>query len=199
MTSRLLVLLCLSAASCNSVDVDDVRRHRQSWVDAGIHDYAFVAREGCFCLNRDPDGVRIEVRNDAAVSAIGVSSGVPLADQAQTINDIFDHAIRRAGRDPFQFDVTYDGSLGFIRTLRIDGDLDIADDEYAVDITCFSKDVDDGCPIVTLPEEACTAANGTPSNVAVPDPWETCGSRAAVPIGQITGTDRVCCPGPGAR
>jgi hypothetical protein len=195
MTSRLLALLFLSGLGCSSVDVDDIERHQQSWREAGIHDYAFVSHLVCFCTPTDRDGIRTEVRNDIAVAALGVSTGLPFPDQAQTIDDIFEQALDSARSDPYEFEIAYNSTHGFVRTLQVDDARNTADDEFSIDVTCFSKDVDDGCPVVALSEAACAAAGGTPRKVAEPDPWQTCDSTDQDPLGRISDSDLICCPG----
>jgi hypothetical protein len=192
-TSRLAFLISVAAIGCGGVDVDDIRQHQQSWREADIQDYAFVTHVGCFCDLTDFDGIRHEVRNGHVVSAVGVATGLPFSEEARTIDDIFEEAISSAREDPDVFRIRYDETHDFIRALEVDSDSDAEDDGFTIEVRCFSTDVDNGCPVTTLSEAECAEADGTPREVAEPDPWLTCEPAYPGPIGRISSSDRVCC------
>jgi hypothetical protein len=192
-TPRLAFLIFLAAIGCGGVDVDDVRRRQQSWREAEIQDYVFVAHVGCFCPLTDVDGIRHEVRDGHVVASVGVATGLPFSEEARTMDDIFDQAIGSAREDPDVFRITYDETRHFIRTLEVDPDSSAEDDGFNIEVRCFSTDVDGGCPFTTLSETQCADEGGTPRDVVDSDPLLTCESEYPGAIGRISNSDRVCC------
>jgi hypothetical protein len=193
MTSRLALLISMTALGCGGVDVEDVLRHQRRWREADIQDYVFVSHVGCFCDLMDVGGIRHEVRNGVMVAAVGVATGLPFDEEAWTIDDIFAEAIGSAREDPDEFRITYDDTHDFIRTLEVDPDSNAEDDGFRIEVRCFATDVDGGCAVTTLSEAECAAAGGTPRDVAEPDPWQTCESQYPGPTGRISESERVCC------
>lgn len=190
MVLRLAFLCSLAAAGCGGVDVEDIQRRQSSWREAEVRDYVFVSYRGCFCDLADRDGIRHEVRDGVVVSSVGVSTGLPFEEEAQTLDDVFDRAISSAREDPDEFSIAYDQEYGFIRRFHVDPDDGTEDDGFLLEVRCFSTDLEAGCPVTTLSEAEC-AEVGEAREVARPDPWQTC--EYPGPIGRVSGTDRVCC------
>jgi hypothetical protein len=189
-----LLALALTACSGGDIDIDDIRDHQKSWRAESITDYVTITHPGCRCALTDLHGVRTVVKNGVVVDAVGASSGFPLELAALTLDDAFDEAISRANRDPDKFEIYYDDTLHFVQAFDVDPDKNKADDESIFFVSCFSTDLDAGCPVKTVSASECAELRGEIRAIVAEDPWNTCANQFFPgAIGRIDGEDSVCC------
>jgi hypothetical protein len=189
-------LFALPLLACaNSVDVEDIRDHRRQWEAHSIDSYVIVQRKSCFCGASDLVGVRMVIRDGVVEKMEGVSSGLPFAESADahTLDSIFDQAISSAKDDPDEFTISYDPTHQFISEFSTDPSSNVADDELGFRVSCFSTDLEGGCPVTTLSAAECAEAKGEPRVIVRENVWSTCPlSDFRSPMGRIE-EDTVCC------
>lgn len=108
------------------------------WRDAGVDDYAFTVRLGCFCPPQVTgpfdvkvvDGVVVEVRTEDGRQ---VAAGDLMAPT--TIEGVFERATRALGGD--KVDLELDPAWGFPVRISADPIADAIDDEWGLEVTNF--------------------------------------------------------------
>ena len=132
--SLLAVASCsITTATARSDDERDLLRHRQRWASAGIRDYEFEFRRGCFCPTEATEHVRITVRNDVVASVIRTRDGQPASSNVgpwPTVDSLFADVQRRIDQNAERLDVEYDATYGYPRSIVVDVLATMVDDEY---------------------------------------------------------------------
>ena len=175
------------------VDRAAIRAAKRKWQEKEIHDYTFVYRETCNCFKPDLAGIRVEVKDDEAVSALGSKNGIPAPDKAVTIDDLFDNVLERSEAGVDQFDVDFDKERNFIEQVSLDPDENAKDDEYGFNIPCFTNE-DMLCEFPLITAEECEQSNGSVTPIPETDPEKVCGDEPAKSMfGQVERDVSVCC------
>jgi hypothetical protein len=175
------------------VDRAAIRTAKRKWQEKEIHDYVFVFKETCNCFTPDGMGIRVEVKDDKPVGAIGAHNGIPAPGQTVTIDDLFDNVLTRSEVGVDQFDVDFDKERNFIKQVAIDPDEKTEDDEYGFNIPCFSTE-DTFCEFPLITAEECQQSNGTVKPIPEDDPEKVCGDDPVhSTFGQVERDVSVCC------
>ncbi|MDP2470441.1 MAG: DUF6174 domain-containing protein [Candidatus Palauibacterales bacterium] len=134
-----ILLAWMAAAGCGDEplgpEAKSLATARARWESAGLEDYAYTYRMSCFCPPQLLENARVSV-SEGKVSAVQLlESDIPAPpetyDVYATIDDLFDRLARDLASDPAVFEVTYDASLGYPTSARIDISEQIADEEYS--------------------------------------------------------------------
>ncbi len=175
------------------VDRAAIRAAKRKWQEKEIHDYVFVYREQCDCSMPDSGGIRVEVKSDKAINAVGAKNGIPLPDKAVTVDTLFDNVLERSEDGVDQFDVEFDKERNFIEQVLLDPNETVEDDEYGFDIPCFSNE-DMLCAFPLITAEECQESNGTVTPIPDEDPEHVCGEDPErTSFGQVERDVSVCC------
>ena len=175
-------------SACANHDQEEALNHLRQWERECPSSYVYVVERVCFCAFVEP--VRIVVEDDSVARGIGMETG--LERSGQTITELMDMVVELAGDDNATFEAAYDGTLGYVRELTVDGSTSTADDELTIRVTCFGPGTEDSvCPLRTVGVDECPGEALVPNDNAVaPNPCE--GGR--LPLGRVEGTESVCCP-----
>ena len=137
-TVFLLLVTALALQSCSIVGEDSEREKAQDrWDRAGIDDYAMTLERSCFCAQSDIGPFDVVVRGGAIESVTWSGDAVP-ANRALTIDAIFQLIRDAEDRGAHSIRVEYD-DIGFPRSVFIDYDVQIADEEIGYTITSFAR------------------------------------------------------------
>ena len=123
----------ITTATARSGDERDLLRHRQRWASAGIRDYEFEFRRGCFCPTEATEPVRITVRGGVVASVTRTRDGQPAASNVgpwPTVDSLFDDVQRRIDQNAERLEVEYDATFGYPRSIVVDVMAMMVDDEY---------------------------------------------------------------------
>jgi len=106
--------------------------YRARWEAAGITDYEYEFQRTCECKDTRP--ARIEVRTGRVTAATYTDSGesAPSAGYP-TIDELFELIDEAISAEAASMRVSYDQRLGYPTEIRIDYDLNVADDEIEID------------------------------------------------------------------
>jgi hypothetical protein len=113
----------------------ELARNRQRWASAGLRDYEFDFQRLCFCTPEVTEPVHIIVRNDVVTSVVRRRDGQPASMQYTTwprVDELFEDVQRRLSPRAERLDVQYDPTYGYPRSIVVDVQLMMADDEYAL-------------------------------------------------------------------
>jgi len=104
---------------------------RDRWNAAGLSDYTYTYRPQCFCV---PSAIEVTVVNGAVQSHLVLEG--ELFGEFLSIEDLFGFIDDALARQPFSIDVEYDGSLGYPRSVWVDYEQNMADEEmgYTVEL-----------------------------------------------------------------
>jgi hypothetical protein len=92
---------------------------KQRWQARTFHDYRLTLQVQCFCAHTNP--MRVFVAHDTLLGAIDLVTGETLPrGYAMTVDQLFD-VVHRAQQAGTPLEVTYDGKLGFPRTIVDNG------------------------------------------------------------------------------
>lgn len=174
------------------VDRAAIRVGKKKWKEQGIKDYTFVYQERCFCNETDVAGVRVEVRDDHAVHAVGAENGVPVPDAALTIDQLFDRVLAAAEDGSDKLSVDFDSARSFIKRVSLDPDENVQDDEYGFDIPCFSPE-DTRCSFPLISFEECAAQQGVVAAIPTLHPESVCEGGVSNARGQVERDVSICC------
>lgn len=125
-------------AGCEAItgprgDEGELKRRQQQWEVEGPADYDFVMRHECFCvLGGVP--IRVEVRRDTvrlqAIAETGQEIPPSQWPLRRTVDDLFEVLQDAFDRDAAEIDASYDLTLGYPRSARIDYEKYAVDEEY---------------------------------------------------------------------
>lgn len=104
-----------------------------AWKNAGLHDYDFRYRLGCFCDIRSVAPVIVSVRKDTVAEVVYADTRMPVEqeyrDDYPTIDSLFATLREAARRKAFTIDVQYDPLHGYPVQAWIDYVENMADEE----------------------------------------------------------------------
>lgn len=146
--AALLAIVAVLVAGCDLIglatpdpDANLARRVEAGlvrWRDAGVDDYAFTVRFGCFCPPEVTGPFRVTVVDGSAVD-VRTEDGrqVAAADlmAPTTIDGVFERATRALGGD--KADIELDPAWGFPVRISADPIEDAVDDEWGLEVTDF--------------------------------------------------------------
>ena len=140
MTSRaaaiaVLAGLALLLPGCDLFSPSDGQRDaleeaEQTWRSQGVTSYEFRVQRICFCIPTGP--LLVQVRDGRPVSVTNADSGEPATPDASmplTVEALFAVVDDAIDRDAQRLDVDYDDTFGYPRTIDIDYNFGIADEE----------------------------------------------------------------------
>lgn len=115
---------------------------RARWVASGIRDYRFEFRQQCECGPALADAAVVEVRGGAVTRVSYRDSGGEASSDARalfpTVDGLFDRIEDAIQRNAASLTVSYDGALGYPTLISIDYDLQVIDDEVAIDASALA-------------------------------------------------------------
>lgn len=138
---RLLFLAVIGMLGCDSTV--ESQQQQELWKALGIDNYSFVYTVSCFCQFTGPNPALITVRN-GVVASVGPAPGgvvVPVTGSIAaypTIDSLFAIAARAKAQNPAVFNVTYDPTYHFPRTIEVDPVERVADDEISYSVDSFT-------------------------------------------------------------
>lgn len=105
---------------------------RERWAQAGPADYTYVYRAQCFCI---PSAIEVTVAG-GEIQSHEVLEG-ELFGELISIDDVFAYIEDSLDQHPASIDVTYDEEFGYPRSVFVDFDEMMADEEfgYSVELT----------------------------------------------------------------
>ena len=113
----------------------ELARNRQRWTSSNTHDYEFEFQRLCFCLPEATERVRIVVRQDAIASVVRLRDGQPASTSFTVwprVDELFADVEKRMEQQTERLDVQYDPTYGYPRSIVVDIELMMADDEYSL-------------------------------------------------------------------
>ena len=125
----------------DSPEQRDLSQALESWsIDTPDH-YQYVARRSCECLPEVGMPIIVEVQNGAVVSAVYEADLMPVSAEVlglqYTIDDLFGVIQDAVDEGAYRIDVTYNGDRGYPETIGIDYEMNIADEEFYLDVRNF--------------------------------------------------------------
>ncbi|WP_207420767.1 DUF6174 domain-containing protein [Desertivirga brevis] len=142
----LLIFLALltTSFSCKvegigSDKMDTMRENRWKWIKSAIFDYEVDESLNCFCVIAGKH--HLVVVDDHVVSATN-SQGEAVANPAQhfkTIDQLFKFIEESLKKNPARADITYDSTYGYPKSIYIDFDERMADEEMGYELSNFEK------------------------------------------------------------
>ena len=142
MKTLLGALAILAVAACHDATGPGVTLDNAEgrWNQANISNYMFTVKVNCFCGHTAP--IRVTVQDDVPVQVVFADSTSVAADTTAyheflTIDRIFDVLRSSLQQNPATFTADYDGATGYPRSVSIDPQKTVADDELGIQITSF--------------------------------------------------------------
>ncbi len=115
---------------------------RARWVSAGIRDYRYEFRQQCECGPALAEAAVVEVRGGAVARVNYRDSGGEAPATARqlfpTVEQLFQRIEDAIRRNAASLSVSYDGTLGYPTLISIDYDLQVIDDEVAIDASALA-------------------------------------------------------------
>jgi len=115
---------------------------RARWDAAGIRDYRFEFHQQCECGPALADAAVVEVRAGSVTRVNYRDSGEAAAPSARrlfpTVDDLFDRIADAIQQNAASLIVSYDPALGYPTQINIDYDLQVIDDEVAIDASALA-------------------------------------------------------------
>lgn len=113
--------------------------------------YSFHWRESCECTNEATDEMLITVTNGVISDAIYVATEQPVPANIRshllTIEGVFDKIQDAIDDNAFMIHVEYDTELGYPRSVAVDYDQHVADEELSLVISNVAPLVETGCGV----------------------------------------------------
>ena len=119
------------------------QQQQELWNALGITNYSFVYTVSCFCGFNGPNPALITV-HDGVVTKVEPAPGgavVPITGPITaypTIDSLFAIAARAKAQNPAIFNITYDPTYHFPRTIEVDPVERVADDEISYRVDNFT-------------------------------------------------------------
>lgn len=139
-------LIVLALTACDTFEPDGAERQefesaRAAWLRLGLENYAFTYHRACECKVEWTRPARVVVRAGRVSAAAGADHSLAVATIAYypTVDHLFKHIAEAFEKRSDSIDITYDRRLYYPTSVRIDPDRDVADDEYVVDLTDFTR------------------------------------------------------------
>ena len=134
LTASVLITLSGCAFQPFSYTQEAFDERRARWELNQLSDYDYVYRRSCECLPAATSAMTVAVRGGEVASATDTQSGATVAAyEYPTIDELFDLIQDAIDRDAERLDVTYDTWLDYPTQIRIDYDLETADDEFTIE------------------------------------------------------------------
>ena len=115
---------------------------RARWEATGIQDYRYEFRQQCECGPALAEAAIVEVRGGTVTNVSNRDSGIPAASDERrlfpTIDDLFDRIDDAIRRNAASLVVSYDDDLGYPTLISIDYDVQVIDDEVAIDASALA-------------------------------------------------------------
>lgn len=112
---------------------------RAQWSQSGITSYRFTLQQSCFCLPEEP--VVVTVRGGVVASARFTPSGTPVGAERlvtlPTLSGLFALADAAYAARAAQIDFRANATHGYLETLYIDPDYQMADEERGYTVSAF--------------------------------------------------------------
>ncbi len=140
MTSLRFILLC-AVIGCGSETKapDDLVTARAQFSETLHGSYRFTWRRSCECSQESTSPIRITVQNGQIIQAVNVETEQAVSadtlSSLETIEGVFDMVEDAYNEDAASIHVSYDPTQHFPTTVSIDYDLNIADEEFSLQIT----------------------------------------------------------------
>lgn len=119
----------------------ELDRNRRTWEALGSEDYRYVGRRGCFCPPDIYSPVIVEVRGGEVVSRTYQEDGRAVSEEHAelwpALPGVFDLVQDAIDREAADVAVAYDPDTGVPRTIRIDYDEMMADEELGYEVEGF--------------------------------------------------------------
>lgn len=133
------LMVAAAAAGCDgdpaSPEASALASARARWESAGPSAYEYLYRMSCFCAPQVLETARVRVTDGEVTDVYLVESDVAASPDTwglyATIDGLFDRLAQNLAAGPAQFEVTYDGALGYPTTAVVDISEQIADEEYS--------------------------------------------------------------------
>lgn len=139
-------LIALALAACDTFGPDGAERQefetaRAAWLRLGLEDYAFTYHRACECKPEWTRPARVIVRAGRVSEAAADNHNLAVAavEYYPTVDHLFKRIAEAFNNESDRIDITYDRELYYPVRLRIDPDLGVADDEYIVDLSNFTR------------------------------------------------------------
>lgn len=111
---------------------------RRKWASQAIDEYEFTFQRRCFCDPEFTRPVTIKVRENRGVLMTSVDERArPSFERYNTIEKLFDFVEAALNRNAFDLDVTYDEAFGYPRSVAVDYDYMMKDEEMSFRVTDF--------------------------------------------------------------
>jgi len=138
----LLTLATLGTACSESPDDHGLAAARRQWADHLPAAYSFTWTQGCECISDMRRPIRISVTAGQLTSAVFVDDqrpvGEPVRGYLVTIDGVFDMIQAAIDQDAAKVTVEYDPARGYPRSVLVDYDRQVADEELALQISDFA-------------------------------------------------------------
>ncbi len=137
---RLMLVGALLVTACDSAV--ESRQEQELWTALDIRNYEFVYFVGCFCGFTGPNPAKLTVRNGVVVKVEPVGNAIlpittPAAATYPTIDSLFAIVDRTRKAKPAVFDVEYDQTYHYPKSIAIDPLANTADDEVTYSVQSF--------------------------------------------------------------
>lgn len=144
----------LQACNSDSSDIlDALNANRAKWENKQISDYQFESQLSCFCSQETSDPRLVLVENNEIISIANMTTKARLQlDEydTQTISELF-HRIAIEESRAESLTVSYHPELGYPTFISVDGDKQIADDEYTITVSDLIPADEVTCAEVEVP------------------------------------------------
>ena len=149
MTSLRLFLLCaLVGCASETKAPDDLVAAREQFSETLHGSYRFTWRRSCECSQESTALIRITVQNGQIIQALNVETeqavSAEVLSSLKTIEGVFDMVEDAYNEDAASIHITYDPTQHFPASVSIDYDLNVADEEFSLQITDVSSFDADG-------------------------------------------------------
>lgn len=131
--------LCDHSELLNFEDPDSLLAlNIKKWLSFDVCNYSFTRRISCFCTDEYTAPKSIQIENGKVILIDNDSPESDELDDYQTVHALFKSIHELHQKSVNELNVTYDETYGFPKTLYIDYDSLIADDEYSYIFSDFS-------------------------------------------------------------
>jgi hypothetical protein len=130
-----LLPLVISCGDGNSNQIlRDLRTNQAKWESLNVSDYQYEYKESCFCPTSvvAPRTVLVNANEVVSITRTDNAEGLrPSQYQTLTVDELFDR-IRLEESRAESLIVEYDPVMGYPTLISVDGNFQIADDEYTI-------------------------------------------------------------------
>lgn len=199
----IFLILCFfplmqACKSENSEVLETLNVNRAKWESTQSTHYQFESQMSCFCTQEATAPRVVLVENNKITSLVNKTSHerLILSDyDTQTISELF-HRIAIEESRAERLDVTYHPTLGYPTNVRVDGNIQIAHDEYSIsvsnlilaeDAVCTGEEVPGVSLSIFVDGEAAACGvtitvTDAEHNMTTVNTDENCDASAAIPL-----------------